>query len=51
MGGLDLVFQGHLAVPGLKLAQCGSCNAITRKNILQNWAKFGQNMQVTEFQF
>ena len=28
MGDLDLHFQGHLAVQGLKLAQCGSYNAI-----------------------
>ena len=31
MGDLDQHFQGHLAVQGLKLTQCDSCNATTQK--------------------
>ena len=31
MGDLDLHFQGHLAVQGLKLTRFSSCKAVTRK--------------------
>ena len=50
LGDLDLHFQGHLALQGLKFTRFGSCNAITQKSISQNRTKLAQNMHLVGLQ-